>query len=255
MNLHLDTLSNGILNIYKNNFPIYLRSSLSHFKKCIHKYYYYDLWLNYSSEKFNIDNIINTKLNNTKLNKGLNKQQTYLNPIFSNLQLYNPLDVSIVGFSFLNYFPKYKLLHIDFISLDKLYQGKGNGTFYLNYIIDKFYKLNNTNKNIQYLILECEDHLIKFYEKNGFQKINYKYCYHGIRLNLMFYKDNDDKPISYKDLYKIACFMSVHFSLLDINCDFNLIKKLFNVKYHFDYYNIIKTNKFKYHLIDNFKKR
>ena len=39
------------------------------------------------------------------------------------------------------------------------------------------------------MILECEDHLIKFYEKNGFIRINYDYQYNNIKMNLMLYND------------------------------------------------------------------
>jgi GNAT superfamily N-acetyltransferase len=211
MSIILNTLSKNILDIYVNNFPSFLRCPNIQFKKQIHKYHYYDLWTN----KQNYDNLIITT------------------PIG---------DVSLIGFSFLNFFPKLKLLHLDYISLDKKYQGKGNGTYYLNYIITKFYK---SNSDIYFLVLECEDHLIKFYEKNGFIKIKFNYFYKGIKLNLMIY---NDKKITPSILVNIAETLLHHF-IEDILI-YHLIIKYYLIFY---YFLITRMIQLKYHVFDNFK--
>lgn len=202
MSTILNTFSKNILDIYVNNFPLFLRCPNIQFKKQIHKYYYYDLW----TDKKNDDN------------------------------------VSLIGFSFLNFFPKLKLLHLDYISLDKKYQGKGNGSYYLNYIITKFYK---TNPDIYFLVLECEDYLIKFYEKNGFVKIKFNYFYKGVKLNLMIY---NDKKISPSILVNIAETLLHHF--IEHILVYHLIIKYCLIFY---YFLITKLIQLKYHVFDNFK--
>jgi ribosomal protein S18 acetylase RimI-like enzyme len=208
MSTILNTLSKNILNIYVNNFPLFLRCSNKQFKKQTHKYYYYDLWV--ETDK----SIITTPIG----------------------------DVSLIGFSFLNFFPKLKLLHLDYISLDKKYQGKGQGSQYLNYIITKFYK---SNKDIKYLVLECEDHLIKFYEKNGFVKIKQNYFYKGTKLNLMIYNDR---------LIMSSLLVNITNTLLQYFIK-NLLEGYLTIRYYliFYYFLITRMIQLKYHIIDNFK--
>lgn len=231
MNFILESFSNDIIKIMNNNFPDYLRSSNSKFKKNIHKYKYWDLWLTDGTNSFNINNF---------KNEGLNKQQTYLYPTFS----YPQNSVKLMGFSFLNYFPKYKLLHLDYISLDKNYQGKGNGTKYLNHIVETFYK---NNKKVELLLLECEDHLIKFYEKNNFYQVKLSHYYFGTKLNLMAF--NTIKK--YQLLYYCASFLSNLFQHNKI-----MIKKQTSIIYKFlwAFYILIIIEGYKYHIFDNFKK-
>jgi ribosomal protein S18 acetylase RimI-like enzyme len=229
----LDSFNAQILNIYNNNFPPYLKISNKLFKKDIKKYKYWDLWIDDGTKQFNTNNI--------KKNEGLNKQQTYLHPISSA----NQNSINLMGFAFLNYFPAMKLLHLDYISLDKKYQGKGNGTKYLNHIINTFYK---ANKKIDYMVLECEDHLINFYEKNNFFKLNFNYSYFDVKLNLMIYNDFDN----YHMIYKCANFLANLFRCFN---KFQIISIL--VHYYDDwlYYRKIFREGYKYHIIDNFKKK
>lgn len=238
----LDTFSDQILDIYVNNFPDYLRSPKSKFRKCIHKYKFYDLWLDNNNNKFNVNNVIKNATSNC-----LNKQDAYLNTNFSNLHTQTLFDVSLIGFSFLNFFPAYSLIHLDFFALDKKYQGNGNGSKYLKYVIDTFYIKNN---KIKYFILECEDHLVKFYEKNGFVKVNYNYYYNGIKLNLMIYNDIDKSD--FLKLFVIAKFLSYCFNLELSTTEF--VDDTNNI---LDYYKhlILIMEKLKYHIFDNFKKK
>jgi GNAT superfamily N-acetyltransferase len=222
-----------ILHIYNNNFPPYIRTPNKQFKKNIIKYKYWDLWLDNKTSNYNI--------NNFKLNEGINKQPTYLNPTFSA----HPDSINIMAFAFLNYFPELKLLHLDYISLDKKYQGKGNGTKYLNHIIDTFYK---KNKNVKYMILECENHLVNFYEKNNFYKLKFNYSYFDIKLNLMVYNDFNN----YQMIYKCAIFLANLFKKYDKKL---ILVKLVHYNYDWLYYIIIMLEGLKYHIVDNFKKK
>lgn len=228
----LDSFNEHILKIYNDNFPPYLRKSNKQFTKDILNYKFFDLW---------IDHIDNSKqhFNNLNLIEGLNKQTTYLHPTFSSHN--NPLK----GFAFLNYFPKLKLIHLDYISLDKKYQGNGNGTKYLKHIINTFY---TQNKKIKYLILECEDHLVKFYEKNDFHKLNIKYNYFGMRLNLMIY---NFKNCETHEIFKCSYFLSNYFSIKNPYTPIIII--CHNHLCLIYLFLIIETQK--YHIFDNFKKK
>ena len=87
------------------------------------------------------------------------------------------------------------------IYFDKKYQGKGNGTKYLNHVINTFYK---ENKRVNYMLLECENHLINFYEKNNFYKFEFNYSYFDVKLNLMVYNVFN----SYHMIYKCVNFLA-----------------------------------------------
>ncbi len=243
----LQQYKNQIAKIYLNNFPDYLRDSLSDFKKSINKYNYWDLLIDNGNEIVNL----NSKLVpiGLKSKKGLNKQQTYLYPPFSGaLQ-----KTTIAGFALLNFYPKYSLVHLDYVSLDKNYQGKGNGTKYLSHIIQTYY-LNN--KKVKYMVLECENHLVKFYEKNGFVKINFNYWYKGVRMNLMIYnKNNLNQIIKYKIAEYLSVIFGVSFQIKEfiikfIECFYANFRnwKIMNLNLEF-------KNQLKYHIFDNFKKK
>ena len=107
-----------------------------------------------------------------KFKKTINKYD-YVNLLIKNEE--------IVGFAFFNWFSKIKLLHLDYISLDKSVQGNGNGSKYLNEIIKLYYDMTH----FYGLVLECENRLVKFYEKNLFVRIPCDYSYNGTKLNLM----------------------------------------------------------------------
>jgi ribosomal protein S18 acetylase RimI-like enzyme len=224
MNHHFDLLFEQIFNLYSNSFPSYLKKSKTHLKKYIKNYKFFDYWFE----------LIN-KIDKLHIN---------------NYSLLKPNQNVLIGFSFLHYFPKIKMLHLDYICIDKKHQGRGNGSYYLNYIINTFYKYN---KNINYLVLECEDHLIKFYEKNNFVRIKSNYHNNGIKLNLMIYNDYE----KIHEIFKLSRFLQEYFLekkfveqciflfyyqyilSLQINNIFYIINKKFKSLY-------------KHHLFDNF---
>jgi hypothetical protein len=210
----LHKYSTEIIDTYINNFPIYLRQSNQKFKKQIHNYPYFDIWIN------------NEHINNF------------------NLLQKNELTNDFFGFAFFNYFPKYNLIHLDYVSLNKNYQGNGNGSKYLQYLINTFYK---SNSKINFFILECENKLIKFYEKNGFIKIKFNYFYKGIKLNLMLYNNYITK---YKCslLYKLANVLVSYF----LNTIHILSIIILYMKYIINYMHIFIIY-YKYHILDNFK--
>ena len=148
----------------------------------------------------------------------------------------------LMGFAFLNFFRKYNLIHLDYIALDKSHQGGGNGTQYLKKIINEFYLCSDKN----YLTLECENHLIKFYEKNGFQRIKLNYLYKGHLMNLMIY---NNKKIKLSVLNKIACYLQSIFTEIILS----IILLYVTMIYFFIYYKCFMIEQFKYHILDCYK--
>ena len=143
------------------------------------------------------------------------KDYDYVDLLFDN-------NDKLLAFGLLNLYPNLHLLHLDYMALDKSYQGNGNGSKYLNILVDKYCK---SNKKIKYMILECEDHLVTFYEKNNFHKINYNYKYDGIKLNLMLY----GKKLNPSLEVKLADFLSGQF--LSHDCEIEEINTYLVIKY------------------------
>lgn len=100
-------------------------------------------------------------------------------------------NVAVVGFSFLIPIHKKKILHIDYVGIDPNTQGKGYGRMLMEYIT-KTYK-----KRGWIITLECEDHLIKFYEKLGFIRMNILYHFRGKTMNLMVCPNTKDNRLTF----------------------------------------------------------
>ena len=130
-----------------------------------------------------------------KFKKSINKYD-YINILYKQNE--------IVGFAFFNWFDKIKLLHLDYISLDKSVQGGGTGSKYLKELTEMYYKITHYNA----LVLECENRLIKFYEKNNFTRIPCIYSYNGVKLNLMV----NNKKLKLSKLKIIAELLKTHFA-------------------------------------------
>ena len=206
----MDNFINPIMTIYYNNFDKHLQ--IHNFKKRITKYKYYDLWLT-----------------NDIYNYNYNNYNTYFN-----------VNDKLMGFAFFNYYEKYKILHLDYISLDIQFQGKGNGSKYLLHLIDTFIK---NNKKVKYLILECEDKLIKFYEKNNFYCTKINYHFYDTKLNLLIYKNFSNLYYLYKPL--------IYFSNLFKRKNFYFSKNKESIL-NWLFYSIFISKKYKYHIFDNF---
>lgn len=107
----------------------------------------------------------------------------------------------ICGFCFLEPLNDIRAIQIDYIAIDKRYQGKGLAKLLFDYIYDTY---NSIGKMIT---LECEDRLIWFYKKLGCQLIPVKYnvqCKH--HLNIMTKSKNG---IHFRDYHKIVNRISV----------------------------------------------
>lgn len=246
MNELINKYSEEIWNIYNDNFPLYLKEPRKKFITKLPKYKFWDILF------FNKIHNKKQSLNNISKQSGLNKETTYSNLNFSvfinNVSDLETLDVA--GFSLFNFFPKKKILHLDYLSLSKTMQGKGNGKAYLQYLINQIYKKHS--KLFSYFVLECEDHLINFYKSNGFVSIDFNYYYKGIKMNLMIYTD---KKISKYTMRNIGLFLSNVFSKNGKNANtkhFVLTISLI-LKYSYEYLFIINY-KFRFHIIDNFQK-
>jgi GNAT superfamily N-acetyltransferase len=245
----LNKYSDHIWNIYNENFPSYLKTPKRQFISNLNHYAFWDI-LFYNSNT-NIKHNLNNLTNITQ-HSGLNKGTTYSNldfSVFINKSNSESIEHFIVsGFALFNFFSKKNILHLDYLSLAKSMQGKGNGKAYLQYIINQIYK--KYSKVFKYLVLECENHLVPFYKSNGFIPIEYNYCYKGIKMNLMVY---NDKAIEKMTMITIAKFLSNVFATnsIDYIVDFVLPVplKIYSNKYLFDMH-----LKFRFHTVDNFKK-
>ncbi len=245
----LNKYSHNIWNIYNENFPSYLKTSKRKFMSNLSNYSLWDI-LFYNTNANTKHNL--TNLTNITQHSGLNKRTTYSNldfSVFINKSNSDSDEHSIVsGFALFNFFPKKNLLHLDYLSLSKSMQGKGNGKAYLQYLINQIYKKNS--HVFKYLVLECEDHLVPFYKSNSFVSIEFNYWYKGLKMNLMVY---NDKTIGKMTMIAIAKFLSKVFasnSIDYIDCFIIPIPLLrYSNEYLFDVY-----LKFRFHTVDNFQK-
>ena len=102
----------------------------------------------------------------------------------------------ICGFCFLEPLDKINAIQVDYIAIDKRYQGKGLAKLLFEHIYDT-YCING-----KIMTLECEDRLIEFYKKLGCQLIPVKYnvqCKH--HLNIMTKSKNG---VHFRDYHKIV---------------------------------------------------
>ena len=145
--------------------------------------------------------------------------------------------------------------------MDKKFQGKGYGRIYLNYIINTF--LLNI-KETKYISLECEDRLIGFYQKFGFEKVNINYYYHGTKLNLMILSKNNCNNKLFQ--IKIGNYLLKKFNSNDkrnvaldnITPDgYNILNwQMKNIPKTFSYiFLLLFINKLRFHIFDTFRAR
>lgn len=98
--------------------------------------------------------------------KEIRKQ--YKNNIYIINYVLNKVNGDLCGFCIHLYIPNINANQIDYIAIDKHYQGMGLAKLLFTYIYDTY-----CHRKI--LTLECENHLIKFYEKLGCNLINLPY--------------------------------------------------------------------------------
>ncbi len=241
----LDKYSYNIWNIYNENFPSYLKTPKRQFISNLQNYSFWDI-LFYDTNTKNKYNL--TNLTNTTQHSGLNKGTTYSNLDFSVFINKSNPEFIASGFALFNFFSKKKLLHLDYLSLSKSMQGKGNGKAYLQYLINQIYKKNS--KQFKYLVLECENHLVPFYKSNGFIQIEFNYLYKGVKMNLMVY---NDKTIKKMTMFTIANFLSKVFALNLNNYITGFVLLIPLLKYSNEYLFDVYL-KFRFHTVDNFQK-
>jgi ribosomal protein S18 acetylase RimI-like enzyme len=94
----------------------------------------------------------------------------------------------MIGFSLISLNPLLKTIFIDYLCVDKCYQRGGYGRQLLNEIHTlKFFP------EYEYCVLECENYLVGYYQKNNFQKIPREYPLENSRpLFLLYRKRNSD---------------------------------------------------------------
>jgi len=98
--------------------------------------------------------------------KEIRKQ--FKNNVYIISYILNKINNDLCGLCIHLYIYCINAIQIDYIAIDKNYQGMGLAKLLFNYIYD-----NYCHKKI--LTLECENHLIKFYEKLGCNVINLPY--------------------------------------------------------------------------------
>lgn len=142
----------------------------------------------------------------------------------------------VIGFALLNYFPSKKLVHLDYLALSKKVQGQGYGPKFMTYLLNEY-----RNKDF---ILECENHLIKFYEKNNFTRMKLSYKAGLQPLNLFYF----GPKMSISRLFDIRNFMEGQYLKKSEFIFIFSIPKIISILYR------KKINKqLKYHIIDSFK--
>jgi predicted GNAT family N-acyltransferase len=140
-------------------------------------------------------------------------------------------DNEMIGFSLITLNPTIKTIFIDYLCIDKKHQKGGYGRTLLNEIHTLKYF-----PEYEYCVLECEDYLIKYYQKNNFVKIPREYPLENTKpLYMLYRKRNSDITESEPSLYH----KFITFGLL-FNGEMMLIYELLKFLYDkiFDIYTI-----------------
>ncbi len=128
-----------------------------------------------------------------------------------------------------------KRLHIDYITIDNEYNGKGYSRLILNHLINKY------KNKIDTITLECEDKLIKYYQKLGYTKYKCKKICKilNIKWNLMYikFKQLPKFNIIYNELYNKRIF--IHCKYCYYIYFYIFIIKYIDLYIHFNYYHLI----------------
>jgi len=93
-----------------------------------------------------------------------------------------------IGFSLVSLNLELQTIFIDYLCIDKSHQKGGYGKMVLNEL--------NSNKffpSYQYSILECEDYLVKYYQKNNYHKIPRRYPLENSRPLYMLYRKRNEE--------------------------------------------------------------
>ena len=137
----------------------------------------------------------------------------------------------MIGFLLVSLNPHIKTIFIDYLCVDKNHQKGGYGRKLLNEI-----HTLNFFPEYEYCVLECEDYLVTYYQKNKFIKIPREYPLENTRPLYMLYRmRNSDNTFSDPSLYH----KFITFGLL-FNGETNIIYEFLKILYQriFDIYTI-----------------
>jgi hypothetical protein len=140
-------------------------------------------------------------------------------------------DNEMIGFSLVSSNPSLKTIFIDYLCIDKKHQNGGYGKLLLHEL--------NTIKyfpEYEYSILECEDYLVPYYQKNKFQKIPRTYPLENTRPLFMLYRKRNSETTELEpNLYH----KFIRYGLL-FNGEMIIIYELLKILYQkiFDIYSI-----------------
>jgi hypothetical protein len=124
----------------------------------------------------------------------------------------NDQSKNCIGFSLISLKPDLKTLFIDYLCVDKKFQKFGYGKKILQSINDK----QKMFSNYDYTILECENYLIPYYEKNHYTKIPLSYPIENTTPLYLLYRKrtNPESTDEYNQLDISMYYKFIRFGLL-----------------------------------------
>jgi len=137
-----------------------------------------------------------------------------------------------IGFSLVSLNQLLKTIFIDYLCIDKNFQKGGFGKMFLN-------ELNDSKKffpDYKYCILECENYLVKYYEKNKFYKIPREYPLENTRPLYMLYRKRNEEvtkpePLLYQKFILYGLLFNGEIIILDelINLMYTIIFEFYRL--------------------------
>jgi ribosomal protein S18 acetylase RimI-like enzyme len=131
------------------------------------------------------------------------------------------MNKEMIGFSLISLNETLSTIFIDYLCIDKKYQNGGYGKLFLN-------ELHSLKifPEYKYCILECENYLVSYYQKNKFQKIPREYPLQNDRPLFMLYRRRDKEttlePLMYRKFIMYGLFLNG-----EIMIDEKLVKLLY----------------------------
>ena len=159
---------------------------------------------------------------------------------------YTHWDIQTVGpstkcFALLTETPMY--VYLEYLAISRAYQGGGTGSKYLWDIYQRF------SKPSKLFLLDCEDRLVRFYERNGFYRVPIaRYEYHGVKMNVMIHQETKrENPDTWRMAYRIAS------TLMNVYRDYFYIAKYLFIYYYLVFSTVMRFHQYRYHVVDAYK--
>jgi hypothetical protein len=131
------------------------------------------------------------------------------------------LNNEMIGFSLVSLNPFLSTIFIDYLCIDKKVQKGGYGKFLLNALHSDIYF-----PGFKYCILECEDYLVSYYQKNKFIKIPRKYPLENSKPLYMLYRKRGSETIQEPHMYQKFILYGLLFNG-EITIHYDLLRMLY----------------------------